>query len=59
MRAMLLKRHALDLIVDHLGFFRVIALTGARQVGKSTRKTFSWSLLNQVSSGTGPDFRSS
>jgi uncharacterized protein len=33
---MLLKRHALDLIVDHLGFFRVIALTGARQVGKST-----------------------
>ncbi|MBE3035071.1 MAG: ATP-binding protein, partial [Actinobacteria bacterium] len=33
---MLLKRHALDLIVDHLGVFRVIAITGARQVGKST-----------------------
>ena len=33
---MLLKRHALDLIVGHLGVFRVIAITGARQVGKST-----------------------
>ncbi len=33
---MLLKRHALDLIVGHLGVFRVIVLTGARQVGKST-----------------------
>jgi predicted AAA+ superfamily ATPase len=33
---MLLKRHALDLIVGHLGVFRVLAITGSRQVGKST-----------------------
>jgi predicted AAA+ superfamily ATPase len=33
---MLLKRHALDLIIGHIGVFRVIVLTGARQVGKST-----------------------
>jgi predicted AAA+ superfamily ATPase len=35
-RAFMLKRHALDLIVNHCAVFRVIALRGARHVGKST-----------------------